>query len=140
MAMKFFSEKLVPTIAKIEGASVSISYRRSQVTFSKEAAEMMKLQPGKSFIEVGYDDEAKMVAFKVSTKAGESKAKVENLHVHATNVEVPVIYIASYLEKITGIPKGLSSRYPLHSSEEGYFFINLSEGKEKVKPVKREKK
>ncbi|WP_043640675.1 hypothetical protein [Desulfovibrio sp. TomC] len=137
MAMKFFNEKLVPTIVKIEGASVSISYRRSQVTFSKEAVELMKLEPGKSFIEVGYDEDAKRVAFKVSTKPGESKAKVETFHVHAKNIDVPVIYIASYLEEIPGIPRGLACRYPLHSSEEGYFYFDLSEGKEKVKKVKK---
>ena len=136
MAMKFFNEKLVPTIVKIEGASVSISYRRSQVTFSKEAVELIKLEPGKSFIEVGYDEDAKSVAFKVSTTAGENKAKVETFHVHAKNLDVPVIYIASYLEEIPGIPRGLACRYPLHSSDEGYFFFNLSEGKQKTKKDK----
>ena len=136
MAMKFFEEKLVSTIGKIEGPSVSISPRRSQVVFSKEAATMMELKIGKSFIEVGYDDEAGQVAFKVSTKAGDAKAKVEALHVQATDVDVPVIYIASYLEKMTKIPSGKACRYPLHKSDEGYFFINLSEGKQKSKKPK----
>ena len=136
MAMKFFNEKLVPTIAKIEGPSVSISYRRSQVAFSKEAATWMELKLEKSFIEVGYDEEAGQVAFKVSYKSGDAKAKVETLHVQATDVDVPVIYIASYLEEISGIPRGLACRYPLHNSGEGYFFINLSEGKQKTKKEK----
>ena len=139
MAMKFFEEKLVSTIGKIEGPSVSISPRRSQVVFSNEAATMMELKMGKSFIEIGYDDKAGQVAFKVSATAGDAKAKVEAFHVHAKKIDVPAIYIASYLEKMTKIPSGTACRYPLHRSDEGYFFINLSEGKQKPKPVKRPK-
>ena len=140
MAMNFFKDKLIPTFGSVEGPSVSISVRRSQVSFSKDAVETMKLQAGKSFIEIGYDDEAKEMAFKVQTKAADNRAEVQNLHVQATNVDVPVIYIGSYLKEIPEISRKSSVRYQLHTSEDGYFFISLNEGKEKTKPQPRQKK
>jgi len=139
MAMNFFKEKLFSN-APQKGPLISIAVRRSQVSFSKEAAELMKLEVGKSFVEIGYDDEGKQMGFKVFNEASENRAEVKNLHVKAKKeVDVPVIYIGSYLKEIPEIPRDTSARYPLYSSN-GYFFINLNEAMKKIKPQPRQKK
>ena len=139
MAVVFFHEPIVATKPKVEGPSVSISFRRGLVSFSKEASEMMGLEVGKSHIEIGYDDETMQLVFVVSTEAAEYKAKVENLYVTATDANVSVIHISSLLDLIKGVSKETACRYPLHSGD-GLFYINFSEGVAKPKAKSQSKK
>lgn len=139
MAFEFFQGKMIPTKPKVLGPSVSISFRRGQVTFSDDASKMMGLVADESYVEVGFDHETNQLAFRVSTEAAEHKAKVENFLVKAKKINVPVIYIWSALDLIKGVSKETACRYPLHSGE-GLFYINFSEGVEKPKAKSQSKK
>ncbi|MEA4822247.1 MAG: hypothetical protein VB122_08505 [Erysipelotrichales bacterium] len=132
MAFEFFKGKMIPTKPKVLGPSVSISFRRGQVTFSDDASKMMGLVVDESYVEVGFDHETYQLAFRVSTEAAEHKAKVENFLVKAKKINVPVIYIWSALDLIKGVSKEAACRYPLYA-EDGLFYIKFSEGVEKPK-------
>lgn len=139
MAVVFFHEPIIATKPKVEGPSVSISFRRGQVSFSEEAAKMMGFEIGKTFIEVGFDDETKQLVFVVSKESAPYKAKVENFLVQARKVNVPVIYIWSALNSISGVSTETAQRYPLYSGD-GRFYINFAEGVEKPKSKSKPKK
>lgn len=142
MAMNFYNEELVPSASmqKIQGPAVSISFRRSQITFTKEASELMNLVEKESFILVGFDDEAKQVGFQVVKEPTKSTAVVEKKIVNIPAApEYMFIKVASVLESIPDIPRDAVCKYPLYDSNKGYFYINLSEGCKVPKAKKKPK-
>lgn len=142
MGMNFYTGKLVPStsIQKMQGPVVSISFRRSQITFTKEATELMNLVEKKTFILVGFDDEAKQVGFQVLKDHTESTAIVEKAIVRTKAApEYMFIKVASVLESIPDIPRDAVCKYPLYDSNKGYFYINLSEGCKVPKAKKKSK-
>lgn len=138
--MQFYTGKLVPskTLQKIKGPGVSISFSRSQVTFNKEASDLMGLVEKETFVLVGFDSDKMQVGFKVSKEKTESNAVVEKKVVKIPKApEYMFIKVASVLEVIKEIPRKGVHKYPLHKSDAEYFYINISEGN--MVPVKEKK-
>lgn len=139
MAMKFFTDDIKPYVPSIKGAKVSISMRRGQVSFSKEASDLMKLETGKTFLAIGYDEDAKILGFKVSSEKGQGMAEVEDLMVYATKATVHVIYAGSTLEKIPSIPTDGSHKFQITKGEDGIFCVDLTKGKKNPKAKSKAK-
>ena len=125
MAMKFFTEEIKPYVPSIKGATVSISMRRGQVTFSKEASDMMGIQTGQTYISIGYDEDTKTLGFKVNTKKDIGMAEVEDLTGPATKATVNAIYIGSLLEKIPAIPTDGSHKFQVIKGEDKEIYIRV---------------
>ena len=139
MAMKFFKEELAPYVSSIKGPAVSISMRRGQVAFNAEAVKMMKLAGNKKlFIEVGYDDEEKMLGFKVEEKnPNKNRAEVIKGKMAANDGQSYSIFIGSILASTGMIPDKGAFKYEL-AEYEGYYSINLKAGK--IKTISKKKK
>lgn len=138
--MVFYTGKLIPskTVQKIQGPGVSISFSRSQITFNKEASDLMGLVENKTFVLVGFNNAEKQVGFQVSKERTESSAVVQKKVVKIPAApEYMFIKVASVLEEYKEIPRKGVYKYPLHKSEEGYCYINISEGQ--MVPVKGKK-
>jgi hypothetical protein len=139
MVMKFFTEDIKPYVPSIKGAKVSISMRRGQVSFSDEASKLMGLETGKTFLAIGYDEDTKILGFKVSSAKGQGMAEVEDLMVYATKTRVHVIYAGSTLEKISAIPTDGSHKFQITKREEGLFCVDLTKGKKNPKAKSKAK-
>lgn len=131
MTMEMFNEKLVEKRENITGPSVSLSYRRTQATFSKEAAKLMNLSTESCYISFGFDKKANQLGFFVSNEPGSQKAQVKLLHVGATNVDCLYVNMASIFDKYPALQFEKAVVFPLHEHEKKYFYISLNEGKSK---------
>jgi len=133
MAWAFFKEEIEPYVTSITGPTISLSMRRGQISFSKQASELMKIQANKSYLAIGYEEEGKLLGFKVLDQKEPGSALVEELMVYAIEQTVDVIYAFSALDKIPGIPRDGSYKYLIQEGENGIFFVDLAKGKKNPK-------
>ena len=133
MAWEFFKEEIKPYVASITGPTISLSMRRGQISFSKEASKLLKIQANKTYLAIGYEDEGKLLGFKVLDKKEPGSVLVEELKVYAIDGTVDVIYAFSALDKIPAIPRDGSYKYLIQEGEGGIFFIDLGKGKKNPK-------
>lgn len=141
MGMVIFQDEIVPHVGKIKGATISISPGRGQISFSKEATELMALEPGKKFIELGYDAASKHLCFIVTDVKKKNTADIDSLKVSKNQVSYNLIHVASVLKKLSEIPSEGSFKYQISKHDEGYFYVDLTKGTliPKVKSKKKTK-
>lgn len=139
MAWEFFKEKIVPYVPSIKGPTISLSMRRGQISFSKEASKLLSLKTGKSYVSIGYEEEKKLLGFKILEKEEQGAVLVEELKVHAIKQSVDAIYAFSALDKIPDIPRDGSYKYGIQEGEDGIFFVDLGKGKKNQKAKSKAK-
>ncbi len=133
MAFKFFEEEITPYIPSLKGPTISLSMRRGQVSFSKEASTLLKLKTGQTYLTIAYDDVEDLLGFKVYNTKQPGSALVQDLQVYATGTSVNVIYAFSIFEKIPTIPKDGSYKYSIKEGDGGIFQVDLKKGKKNPK-------
>ncbi len=141
MGMKFYVEKLAPYVSSITGPAVSISMRRGQVAFNAQAVELMKLGGNKKlFIEVGYDEDDKILGFKVEEKnPKENRAEVVKEKMPTNEGYTYSIFIGSILVATKMIPESGAYKYAIHSGKD-YYSIDLKKGRSKTSLKKKAEK
>jgi len=139
MAWEFYKEEIVPYVPSIKGPTISLSMRRGQISFSKEASKLLNLKTGKSYILIGYEEENNLLGFKVLEKKEQGAVLVEELKVYAVKGSVDIIYAFSAMDKIPGIPRDGSYKYGIQEGEGGIFFVDLGKGKKNPKAKSKAK-
>lgn len=137
MSWEFFKDDIKPYVPSLKGPTISLSMRRGQISFSKEASELMQLKAGKSYVAIGYEHEKNLLGFKVLSKKEKGSAPVEELKVYAIDTTVDVIYAFSALDKIESIPRDGSYKYLVEKGDGGIFFVDLNKGKKNPKAKKK---
>ena len=133
MGFEFFTEEIKPYVPSLKGATISLSMRRGQISFSKEASDLLRLKTAKTYISIGYDKENNLLGFKVFSKKEPGTAVVEELKVYATGTSVDVIYAFSTFDKIPAIPRDGSYKFLIKEGEDGVFYVDLAKGKKNPK-------